>query len=58
MEKEKTYTNITRETHKRVEVLLTPELYDALKAKAVEEDYTVANIVKRAIKKYLAEAKD
>jgi len=53
MEKEKTYTNVTRETHRRVEVLLTPELYDQLKARAVAEDYTVANIVKRAIKEYL-----
>lgn len=51
---EKSYYNVTRETHKRVEVLLTPELYEKLKAKANMDDYTVSMEVKLAIKEFLS----
>ena len=50
---EKSYYNITRETHKRVEVLLIPELYEKLKARADADDYTVSMEIKLAIKEFL-----
>jgi len=54
MAEEKKYTNITRETHKRVEVLLSPELYEQLKVRALSDDYTVSLEIKLAIKEFLA----
>lgn len=47
--------NVTRERNKRVEVLISPKLYEQLKAKARADGLTMSAELKLAIKKQVEE---